>query len=224
MVIALALAIVIFFGQLSITAESYQQELDSIYTNTEIRGRYTDIKGRQIDNLVANSLQIYDLYHSERIDDLTVTLKYYGLYLGTPLSHDGISKELPPYTLSLNPYAFEGQMRKFSKDGGGILVTAVNDVFNAPEFYYIDKVQIEFLEFLLGANRTMSFGCPAWHWLLVRHSQNTRPHSHLLNIRFYSLLFTWRIDFYHQHAQPQSFGITHGERIARKHNDTISSY
>ena len=145
-VVILATAVVLFFGQLASTSNHYQTEMTNIYQNTSVEGRYTDVHGKQVGNQVINSGQVLDLFYEGKIDRLTVSRKKLGLYLGTSLSVEGEKEEVPPFVMSFNQYVFEAQSARFNPLGAGFELVAINDIYNAPEFYYSENVLIDFLD------------------------------------------------------------------------------
>lgn len=142
----MAVVVVFFFGQLSTTSERYRDELNEIYANTEILGRFTDYKGKSIDKQIINADLLYQLLHSGKIDQMVLTQSFQSLFAGIPIFADGTTQEVPPITPPHdNPFAMENFMELFNKPGTGIRVISTNDIRHAPEFFYSGNIKIEFL-------------------------------------------------------------------------------
>ncbi|MBG0786286.1 MAG: ABC transporter permease [Anaerolineaceae bacterium] len=142
----LAFTVVFFLGQLSTTTARYQQQLDDVYENTTLTGRFTDIKGKQVGGQVIDANLVMDLYRSGAINSLSVSLDQTSLYTGTPIHADGTVEDVVPMKVPTNTYAYDNFMAKFGREGLGIKLIATNDFQNAPAFYYLDEVPVTFLE------------------------------------------------------------------------------
>lgn len=142
----LAFTVVFFLGQLSTTTASYQQQLEDIYENTTLTGRFTDIKGKQVGGQVIDAQLVMDLYRSGAIDSLSVSLDKAALYSSTPIHADGTVEDFPPLTVPTNSFAIDNFWGKFGREGVGIRVIATNDFQNSPDFYYLEEVPVTYLE------------------------------------------------------------------------------
>ncbi len=142
----LAFTVVFFLGQLSTTTNRYQQQLEDVYENTTLTGRFTDIKGKQVGGQVIDSQLVMDLYRSGAIDALSVSLDQTSLYTGTIIHADGTVEDVPPMRVPTNSFTIDNFMAKFGREGVGIRLIATNDFRNAPAFYYLDNVPVTFLE------------------------------------------------------------------------------
>ena len=138
-----ALVVVIFFGQLATTSMRYQEQLNSIYANNSIHGSYMDIRGKQIGNLVLNSYDIANLYHTEQVDTLTVSKSEPYKYLGIGITSDGVDLDIPPFFIPSGGFAAESAEASILR---GPDLTATNDIFTSPEFLYSDSVLMDFLD------------------------------------------------------------------------------
>ncbi len=139
----LALTIVIFLGQLTTTNRRYQDQLEAIYDNTTIEGYFTDIKGKQIGNLVLNAYDIRNLYHTDYLSALAVTMDIPYMYLGISQFADGQMTDLSPLYVPSNSYRRESLEETIRR---GPNLTAANNIRKSPEFYYADDVEMTFLE------------------------------------------------------------------------------
>lgn len=142
----LALTVIFFLGQLSNTSYDYEQQLENVYENTTITGRFTDIKGKQVGGQVIDAQLVMDLYRSGAIDALSVSLDTSSLYTGTPIHADGTEEEVPPLVVPTNTYVLENFVGRFGRPGIGIKLILTNDFQNAPEFYYRDSVPVTYLD------------------------------------------------------------------------------
>lgn len=142
----MAVVIVFFFGHLASTSQRYRLEIDQIYKNTQIQGRFTDYKGKSVDRQIIPADLLYKLLHSGKIDQLALTQSFQSIFAGIPILADGTTQEvapiIPPYD---NPFAMENFMQLFTKPGTGIRVIPTNDIRHAPEFFYSGNLKIEFL-------------------------------------------------------------------------------
>ncbi|MEJ2487581.1 MAG: hypothetical protein P8Y68_17805, partial [Anaerolineales bacterium] len=139
----LAMAVVIFFGQLGSTVARFQEQLETIYDNTTITGNYTDIRGKQISSLVLNPYDIANLYHTGQISTLTASISKPYYYLGTSITADGIDMDIPPLSVPKGGFAAESLEGEIMR---GPDLTAINDIRTSPEFIFADTILMEFLE------------------------------------------------------------------------------
>lgn len=142
----LAVAVVFFLGQLATTSANYHEQLDGIYENTTISGKFTDIHGKQIGDQVIDAYNVMNLYRTGMIEDLSVSRDQWVLMNGTPLHADGTEGVANQIIMPENEYKFENMERMFGKSVLGIQMIAINDFNSAPEFYYLDNVAVNFLE------------------------------------------------------------------------------
>lgn len=142
----LAFTVIFFLGQLSNTSNNYEQQLEAVYENTTIIGRFTDIKGKHVGGQVVDAELVMDLYRSGVIDALYISFDQTSLYTGTPIHTDGTKEEVPPMTVPTNPYLLDNFKARFGRPGVGIKLIATNNFQTAPEFYYLDKVPVTYLE------------------------------------------------------------------------------
>ena len=144
----LAVAVVFFLGQLATTSAGYHEQLEEIYDNTSISGRFTDIHGKQIGGQVIDAFNVMNLFRTGMVEDLSVTRDQWVLYLGTPLHADGTEEEVNPIVIpeKCSESQFERIERMFGKHYLGIQLIATNNFSSAPEFYYLDNEAVTFLE------------------------------------------------------------------------------
>jgi ABC-type lipoprotein release transport system permease subunit len=139
----LAITVVVFFGQLATTSLRYQEQLESIYDSTTIRGYYTDINGKQVGNLVLDGYDVANLYRSGQVDSLNVSLSEPYYYVGITKLADGTDLNLSPLYVPQNDFVFEVMMEEILR---GYDFTATNDIYSAPDFFYAKDVSLNFLE------------------------------------------------------------------------------
>ena len=142
----LAVAVVFFLGQLSTTSASYHQQLEEIYENTTISGKFTDVHGKQIGDQVIGSYNVMNLFRTGMIEDLSISLDQWVLLNGTLLHADGTEGVANQIIMPLNEYKFENVQRMFDRNSLGIQLIATNIFDSSPEFYYLDNVAVNFLE------------------------------------------------------------------------------
>lgn len=138
----LAIAAVIFFGQLASTSLRYREQLEAVYDNTRIDGYFTDINAKQVGNLVLNPYQMVNFYRSGLVKDLSVSygMPYY--YLGVSALADGTPQEVAPLYAPDNMFAREAISEAIQR---GPDLSMTNSIRSAPEFYYADSVSAQFL-------------------------------------------------------------------------------
>ena len=139
----LALTVVFFFGQLSTTYQRYQEQLNSIYTNTQIEGYYTDINGKQIGGQVLDAYDVNHLYHTGLLNSLSISIGKPYFYLGISKLADGTEMDTPPLYVPKNAFVFESLEATILR---GPDLTATNDIYASPEFYYANEIEMTFLE------------------------------------------------------------------------------
>ena len=139
----LSLAVVLFFFQLSNTAQNYEGRLNQIKQDTQITGLFTDIKGQKANNVVAEAYQINELINSGYIEDLYLSKADYMDYVGRSVV-DGVEIELEVYEIpSITAYAYETWI-DYLKRGPRLIYT--NSIKNSPQFFFSSDVKMEFLE------------------------------------------------------------------------------
>jgi len=138
----LAISVVIFFGQLSNTAEKYQAQLESVYDNTTIQGYYTDINGKQIGNLVLNAYDVANLYYREELSELNLSIGKPYYFTGINQLADGTPQNVSPLHVPDNSYRRESMISMILR---GPDLIATNDIHTSPEFYYADAIEMTFL-------------------------------------------------------------------------------
>ena len=142
----LAVAVVFFLGQLASTSARYHEQLEEIYENTTISGKFTDIHGKQIGGQVIDAYHVMNLFRTGMIEELSVSKDRWVLMNGTPIHADGTEGVANPIIMPMTEYKFENVERMFGKSVLGIQMIAINDFASAPEFYYLDNVGVTFLE------------------------------------------------------------------------------
>ncbi|HOW91787.1 MAG TPA: ABC transporter permease [Anaerolineaceae bacterium] len=139
----LAVAAVIFFGQLTRTTQYYAEQLEAVYDNTRIDGYFTDINGKQVGNLVLSPYQMVNFYRSGLVEDLSVSygMPYY--YLGVSQLADGTQQEVTPLYAPENLFAREAIQEEIQR---GPDLSMTNNIRTAPDLYYADNVEMAFLD------------------------------------------------------------------------------
>ena len=139
----LALAMVLFLGQLATTALRYQHQLEAIYDNTTVVGYFTDINGKQIGNQVISAYNVDTLAHSGLVTGLSTSVSEPYYFLGISGRADGTRLEVPPLYVPDSLFARESQEAEILR---GASLTAANDINTSPEFFYSEGARITFLE------------------------------------------------------------------------------
>ena len=137
----LAISVVIFFGQLSNTSEKYKAQLESVYDNTTIQGYYTDINGKQIGNLVLNAYNVANIYYSEDLSELNLSIGKPYYFTGINQLADGTPQNISPLHVPDNSYRRESMISMILR---GPDLTATNNIHTSPEFYYADAIEMAF--------------------------------------------------------------------------------
>jgi ABC-type lipoprotein release transport system permease subunit len=139
----LAVSMVFFFGQLSATSLSYQEQLEAIFSNTTIEGYYTDINGKQIGRQTLNAHDIALLYRSGQISTLSVSIGYPYAYLGIARRSNGQEMDIQPLVVPASPFGREALEAAILR---GPDLTATNDIRTAPEFFYANSILMTFMD------------------------------------------------------------------------------
>ena len=145
----LASSVILFFGQLSTTYQRYQDQLDLIYNSSQIEGHYTDINGKQIGSQVLDAYDVSSLYHTGLLSSLSISISEPYYYLGVSSLADGTKLDISPLYVPRNGFVLESLEATILR---GPDLTATNDIFYSPEFYYANKISMTFLE---GFDETM---------------------------------------------------------------------
>ncbi len=139
---AVTLLAVLLLSQLSRTAASYEARLAAVYADSSITARFTDYAGRQTGGLLLEACDLNVLDTSGYIKDLGI---YYGRnveYLGRTVI-GGEAHPVDDLAVPANGFAAESLYIRISR-GPEILFT--NDLFAAPEFFYVDTVKTAYLD------------------------------------------------------------------------------
>lgn len=139
----LAITVVVFFGQLSDTVLSYQEQLDEVYDTSVINGYFTDIKGKQTGNEIIDAYNICDLYHTGKISTLSVSVSESYYYIGISMLADKTIQDIGPLYVPSNYFVYESLEATILR---GFDLTATNDIYMSPEFFYADAIGMDFLE------------------------------------------------------------------------------
>jgi len=140
---ALAISVVIFFGILSTTAQKYQDQLETIHDNTTIEGFFTDIKGKQIGNLVVDAYNVAHLHNTGLLERLSISIAEPYLFIGTPQLADDTQLDIAPLYVPSNNFVRESLEGAILR---GPDLTATNDMRTSPEFYYADTLRTTFID------------------------------------------------------------------------------
>ena len=142
----LAVTVVFFLGQLATNSTDYHNQLEEIYDNTMISGRFTDIHGKQIGGQVIDASQAVSLYRSGAIDKLSVTLDFQVIYTETVIHPNGTEEVVEaPIELKETRSVAVG-MGLQTINGLFIKLMWTNDFRTVPELFYLDNVEVSFLD------------------------------------------------------------------------------
>lgn len=133
-------AVVLLF-QLPQTTKQYQGRLEDIYADANIRGHFTDIRGRAGGGLGIDAAVVNTLSSSGCLSVLEVTKEDFYCYMG---KYDSDGKLTTDSVVQMPRNAFELETF-YSKifDGGRMVYT--NSLNTVPEFYYSSGVIAEYL-------------------------------------------------------------------------------
>lgn len=137
------LLVFMMFGQLYMTTTDFEHQFKDISAKTAIGGRFTDISGKQISNLVLEIDQLANLNQTGLISELNVAMDQPYSYLGITRTAGGEQFNIKPLPVPLSQFAFETLQAKFAR-GPRLIYT--NSIQKSPEFYYAKNIYIEFLE------------------------------------------------------------------------------
>jgi ABC-type lipoprotein release transport system permease subunit len=137
----LALTVILFFGQLADVMQSQHERIEYIYDNNVIEGYFTDFKGKQISKQNVNAYNVAKLNHSGYIEDLCITVSEPSYFVGTALKN-GKTYDIPPLIVPGNSFVRESLQAEISR---GPNITFTNNLSGSPEFYYADRVEIDYM-------------------------------------------------------------------------------
>jgi len=137
----LTVVVVLFFCQLSSTAQSYDDKLNDIKQDTVISGIFTDIKGQKASNVIVESYQLKDMLQSGYLSNVYVSKTDYFYYLGRSVV-DGEPTELEPF-FPPQGFSYESWVESIMR-GPRLIYT--NSIKNSPQFFFSSEVNTEFLE------------------------------------------------------------------------------
>jgi len=140
--IGAALAAVILLCQLTSRLEQYQDKLQDVKSNTQIRGYFTDVSGQRISGLTLDADTINEVFNSGYASEICVTDSYGFQYLGRSVIN-GIENEISPVKLPSSAFGWETLYSKLSQ---GPQLIFSNSLEHAPEFVYSKSVATEYLE------------------------------------------------------------------------------
>jgi ABC-type lipoprotein release transport system permease subunit len=138
----LALTVVLFFGQLSVVMQSSNERIEYIYNNNVVEGYFTDYKGKQIAKQNISAYNIANLQHSGYIEDLCMTVSEPSYYVGAVIK-DGKISDIEPLYVPSNAFVMESLQAQISR---GPNITFTNNIEKSPEFYYVDSIDIDYVE------------------------------------------------------------------------------
>jgi len=136
------LLVFMMFGQLYMTTTDYNHQFKDITANTAINGRFTDISGKQISNLVLEIDQLASLNQTGLLSGLNVAMEQAYSFLGIKKTADGEQFNIEPMPVPTSQFALETLQAKFAR-GPRLIYT--NSIQKSPEFYYAKNIYIEFL-------------------------------------------------------------------------------
>jgi len=138
----LALAAVLFLGQLAQTAQRYEDRLAQIKADTVITGYFTDIHGKQVRNLTLEGFDLNNLSQSGYVTELNVSKALPYMYVGRYSENGQLRVSEDFYMPPKDGFAWETFMDRL-KMGPDLVMT--NDLESAPEFFYSTSVISEYM-------------------------------------------------------------------------------
>lgn len=145
-VVVLIASMILFLGQLTSTLDGYKSSINRLQEDTSIEVQFTDIKGRQVKRSNIEAFYISDIIKQGIINKVSLSRGIPYRYLGLAKS-EGVDYSVDPLELPSGSFAKE---RFISEILMGPQIIFTNDIDKAPQFYYGDGVDIEFLD---GYNR-----------------------------------------------------------------------
>lgn len=166
-VLLVAAAVALFFGQLTGSMAGYRQQLEAVRNNTVIRGHATDATGQKLDGLVVSRRDIeqflsYELVSSHNVSDNICHLRFVGI----PKTADGASHAVPDPMIPTTSFGIEtlfGQMY-FEPSWD-----RTSSVAGSPRFYYTESVEVKWLEGWSEDSFTGSWVCAIPYTLQQAH-------------------------------------------------------
>ena len=134
-VVAAAMVLTLFVSLLSASAQSWSDQIDSLYADSVLDGRIVSLNGRQQTGLAISTRDIQQLWKSGYLGDISVSLGWH---------YEETSEQSMPSIYSsallLTDEAKAIRIRRMPT------LSAVNSLSAAAEFYYTDRPEIRWLE------------------------------------------------------------------------------
>lgn len=134
-VVAAALVLTLFVSLLSAGAQSWSNQVDSLYAGSVLDGRIVSLNGRQQTGLSISTRDIQQLWKSGYLGDISVSIGWH--------YEETSEQSLPGISSSAILLADEAkaiQIRRLPT------LSAVNSLSAAAEFYYTDRPEVRWLE------------------------------------------------------------------------------
>ena len=122
-----ALVLTLLLGLLTMNAAGWQTQLDEVYTSSDIKGQMVSTDGRTATKLSVPASNVREVWHSESLEDFAVSLSWNYREVGAPI------------------VIIDGTVSVASPSRQPELV-ALNSLSAAPEFYYSEVPDVEWLE------------------------------------------------------------------------------
>jgi ABC-type lipoprotein release transport system permease subunit len=139
---ALALAAVMFFGQLAQTAQSYEDRLTQIQADTVLSGCFTNIHGKQVRDLTLEAFDLNNLSRSGYVTQLNVAKAIPYMYWGR-YDENGQLQYSENAQTPTTDFAMETFIDKLMS---GPRLVMTNDIASAPEFFYSVSVKTDYMD------------------------------------------------------------------------------
>lgn len=128
--------------QLPFTAKGYEERLEDLNQNTQLRGYFTDINGQGIDGLTVDATLIRDLAQSGHFSELYVAKEYHYSYIGKKVNGEveEVEGALQMTNSSFGQETLEGTLKNLPS------IVCTNHLESCPEFFYTSGTETEFLD------------------------------------------------------------------------------
>lgn len=135
--ICMAILMCVFCAQLN----QYQVDLDDVYDNMEVKAYLTSVNGKSIDKLSMHDLDIAPIIETGYIKstNYSTTLHYQPLAL---IEHEGERTNKSASFIPPTGYSYETLYDSINSMEKLVLT---NNIYAAPEFYFDEKLDIDFL-------------------------------------------------------------------------------
>ena len=140
-VLLLCLTVAMFFGQLTNSLQSYEDQLEALRQNTVLTGHATDLHGQKLDGLMVSTKSVDSFVNSGLLESYSLSRNVCNLrFVGVPARADGTEYELAPPVYPTKVETLMGQMATEP------MWQRCTSVSGNSQFYYASPTSLQWLE------------------------------------------------------------------------------